>query len=772
MRVIPSAIGALLGLSLTFVACSDEGEPASQHEVTRAETAYQDVLSSFRAVEPEERPISGSVVSEWNLAEAAERSRLRTSGVVAEGGGLGLVLASQEGQPAHVDFPVEADATDINAVVLRLRVREVSGPIRSRLFWRRTGDIDFQDERSIEFTTQPDEVFHFSSRAVPIAGPLWDAHVEEIRIQPIIGDGRVEITHAVFGRLEGLVLGSPRALDSQRGRRGRAKVGELSLRGRRLSGPLKASIEVPHRSQLVLAIGTGRVAGSEASATFRLAVDGDSIFERVISPRQSGQWFWEVLDCTRWGGQQVELLIDAQGAAASQGAALVGFAKLLPREPRTAAPNVLMISLDTLRADHLSLYGYHRETSPILDAIADESFVFERAYAQAPVTLSSHVSLFTGLYTSGSNAYGHRRIAPGTTTLAEVLRLAGWTTLSLTDGGYMAEEFGVAEGFEVFSDSGGGADPVFSRGPELLNQVETRPWLLFLHTYEIHSPYDAPEAFRRPITDEWQTLPSSLSADELYQMAVDEETPSSREWQQVIDLYDAGIRYTDDCLGRLMQKLRERGDWEDTVLVIVSDHGEELGERGATGHGHTLYEEMIRVPLIVRIPEKWRQRWSLAPPARVSKPVELVDVLPTLLDLLQVEPLAWPSHDGESLVPLLKDRPYETSPAISGFQPGGHRGYSVISPRWKLFHFEEKEGLRTDIVVQPDGTYLFDLMEDPAEKRSLDNPMRAKLEGYFRARRDAWRLRASESPVGLPPDQLLSPERIEDLKRLGYLRGR
>lgn len=317
------------------------------------------------------------------------------------------------------------------------------------------------------------------------------------------------------------------------------------------------------------------------------------------------------------------------------------------RAPRRR--NYILISIDTLRADHLGAYGYGRDTSPFFDDLATRGILFERAISQIPGTLPSHMSIFTGLYPAEHQVYPPESIlSPAIETLPEAFRRSGYRTGGFTDGGYMDGRYGFARGFETFEDIIADADKsaeyIFGRGAEFLRGLKKgEPFFLFLHTYQVHDPYRPPPGYAArfwsgPPPPAFDPTGQNLSEVNLGLRTI---TPEAARYFEA--LYDADIRATDDALRRLFAHLRDLGLLDDTVILITSDHGEEFLEHGKVVH-EQIYDECLHVPLLVLAPG--------AAPRRVRSLVELVDIAPTLYELAGIAPRTRPS--GTSLRPRME----------------------------------------------------------------------------------------------------------------------
>ena len=269
----------------------------------------------------------------------------------------------------------------------------------------------------------------------------------------------------------------------------------------------------------------------------------------------------------------------------------------------------IVVVLDTLRYDHTSLYGYSRKTTPTLDQLSKEAVVFREAYSTTSWTLPAHVSLF-----SGKNLEEHGVLTPNDKIstqyplVAEVFQEQGYLTAAFTGGGFLEDSFGFARGFQVYSNSPGrtfdmeSAQRVFNHFKNYIEGNWGNNLFVFLHTYQMHAPYKAPHEYIDRINPNTpgnlKTIRNFLRESSQY---YDNIEPQQR--QMLIDLYDASILYTDEKLiGQLIEYLKNKGVYDDTMLVILSDHGEEFYDHQSWEHGHTLYKELIKIPLLIKYP--------------------------------------------------------------------------------------------------------------------------------------------------------------------------
>ena len=409
-------------------------------------------------------------------------------------------------------------------------------------------------------------------------------------------------------------------------------------------------------------------------------------------------------------------------------------------------PNLLVISLDTLRSDHLGLYGYSRPTSPHLDAFGEESVVFERAVSQSASTTPSHRALFQSRPASSYQREG--------TMLAEVLSGHGYATAAWTGGGNIAARLGFGKGFDHYVEDDGGLAGSLSAVRVWLEQQREGPFFLFLHSYDIHLPYDPPPPHDDLFFPEYRgSLSGSETRDLLrrvrkagqYKDLAEPPDVSEEDRRRIVALYDGGIHYTDQLVGRFLAELRELGLDQNTHVVVLSDHGEEFWDHGSVTHSHTVYEELVRVPLIWRFPDRRHAG------RRIDSLVRMMDVAPTALEALG---LAIPAEfQGRSLIALIEGQADEPRAAVS--EMGRLRAWTEGA--WKM------------IVDQSDGSEsLFHLEDDPAEQKDLHRvhpEIAARLrQNLLRSRRGGDGGTVREMEPGIEDSDLR-----ERLRALGYI---
>ena len=427
-------------------------------------------------------------------------------------------------------------------------------------------------------------------------------------------------------------------------------------------------------------------------------------------------------------------------------------------------PNVLLYVLDAARADHLGVYGYQRETTPHIDAFAEQATVFEAAFSEGAFTFTSIVALMTGQLPAAVGMLRPQALPSTMVMLAERARQSGYRTFAYSENPYISEELGFDQGFARFEESFerdaykaplrddlNPRDPEQSqasihRALEWMSRPEQEPFFTYIHVLRPHNPYLSPPDFRR-FSRGRRVLGSTRSLLTLDRGAW---RPSPAVLREIIALYDENLAYGDDLFHLLWTGLRDHGLEKSTVVVVISDHGEAFGEHGRFLHGSTVYDEMTRIPMIVRHPSQLSS-W------RIATPVQLHDLTRTLLDLFGASSES-ATLPGRSLLASLKDG--EEPGARTAFSWSSDKLCAVRSAAAKLIlHLEAGEISTAE---------WFDLAVDPSEShpRSVaqGGVAAATLLEQFRVARAGWAI--TEKPTA--PAAPLSPKRIEQLRALGY----
>ncbi len=348
------------------------------------------------------------------------------------------------------------------------------------------------------------------------------------------------------------------------------------------------------------------------------------------------------------------------------------------REPRYVCDrcNVVIVSIDTLRADHVGAYGYERPTTPHLDTLAEDGVLFENAVSQSSWTRPAHMSIFTGLYPSEHGYVGlsdNARLGEDTLTLARVFREQGYTTVAFTGGVNVSAFYGFDRGFDLYRSNGRAFRANLEETRYWLAEEATEPFFLFWHGYDAHSPYTS-DAIDRAALE----LPAMRPHLRLRHICRDEGP--KRRIQRVIRQYDAAIHHADRYLGKLLAELDRLSLLDRTVVVVLSDHGEEFLDHGACLHINTLYHEVLRVPLVIHAPGLEPRRIPDLVPASVS-------IGRTVLDLVGLAARGFPGVSLAGLATGAKIGPFhvvsETRRQISQTRGHGHVR-SLTTPEGKL----------------------------------------------------------------------------------------
>jgi arylsulfatase A-like enzyme len=375
-----------------------------------------------------------------------------------------------------------------------------------------------------------------------------------------------------------------------------------------------------------------------------------------------------------------------------------------------ATRGYLLISIDTLRADHLGCYGYQRDTSPFIDSLAARGVLFENAFVQLPGTLPSHMSIFTGLYPAEHGVMPPAGVlSPDIETLPEAFQRSGYRTAGHTEGGYMHGGYGFARGFDEFSHEAKkietDVERTVARGLDFLRRLdEDERFFLFLHSYVVHDPYFPPKEYRerfwpRPEPDTFPATGPNLVA-----VNRGERTLSPEGLEFFRASYDASIRYMDDVLRGFFAEVEQLGLLNETTVILTSDHGEEFLEHGELTHGQ-IYPETLRVPLVVLHP-------AIGSPRRVATVVQSIDLAPTLYAIAGVEPATHPS--GRSLVGLLAGADEKESEAFA--TSFGERNRALIRRRGESLHqLVLSQAAAAGEAVWVSGAQVFDTFEGRLE---------------------------------------------------------
>ena len=432
--------------------------------------------------------------------------------------------------------------------------------------------------------------------------------------------------------------------------------------------------------------------------------------------------------------------------------------------------HVLLISIDSLRADHLGAYGYARPTSPRIDRLAREGTLFERALSSTSWTLPAHAALFTGLADSRhgvvSDAFA---LSPQVPTLAASLAQAGFATGAVVSGPYLHPRYGLARGFGDylncmgFLDDGFGPLPgprvnihidshsdvttpcVVRRAREWLSAHRAGPAFLFLHFWDVHYDYRPPSGYAERFDPGYD---GALDASGYESNTAVDKGMARRDLEHLVALYDGEVAFADEGVGAVLDLLGEIGIAGRTLVLLVSDHGDAFFEHGEKGHQKDLHAEVVRIPLVLRGP-------GVPAGARRPGPAHITDVAPTILALLGL-PWQRPGRPGEgmSLVPALAS-------------PNALAGRTLLMELFQPVRYAALEGLAVKLSrnLATGELLAYDLRRDPGELSPIPPPDAFVSE--LEARLKAIQPLAAPEPVA-PED--LPPELDERLRALGYVK--
>ncbi len=552
-------------------------------------------------------------------------------------------------------------------------------------------------------------------------------------------------------------------------------------------------IDVPAEAQLHFGAG---IATGETAVSFEVAVNGRAVWAQTL--RDPENWEDAGVNLVPYAGQRVKLELRTDAGKAPAVGLWANPLIVAGGSAGGSRPNVLIYMIDTLRADHTSLYGYGRDTTPFLRKLGAQGLVFEDCQVQATWTKPSVASMMTSLF---SFAHGIRRdddtIPPGSATLAAQLRAAGYFTASLIANPLVGRLSGLQRGFDYLSewqavgrqirlaeDRATDSAALNRLAFSWLDRHREEPFFLYIHATDPHAPYESPPAFDGKFAVPAETPRFDRDFERLKKMALERGgfgvdralclkagIDPDQFIRRAADRYDDKILNNDTNLARLAEKLKQLGILENTLIVVVSDHGEEFWEHGWTGHGQSLYPELTHGVLLF-----WNPK-LIPTPRRIAEPVQLIDLMPTILDLLR---LPTPNVvEGLSLAPfavgqtVARRTPVMTSRYAHPYSqqneslPENHiDSVAMLDASWKLIYREKGKdaGLRR--------VELYDRRRDPRESNDIaaSNPvqvekMMSRIEQWLEAQKQV------HQALGGGAKALLDRQTMERLRSLGYLGG-
>jgi len=447
-----------------------------------------------------------------------------------------------------------------------------------------------------------------------------------------------------------------------------------------------------------------------------------------------------------------------------------------PLPPQTP-PNVVLIVMDTARRESLSSYGYRRPTTPNLDALADEFIRYSNAYSTSSWTIPAHASLFTGLYPIAHQSTQEQRpLNPNLITLAEILSASDYQTFGIAENSVLSTYNRFHQGFDEYYETWKieDQDPNDNVAYGLFEQCvkerdPNKPFFAFLNFIEPHAPYDSSGKFRgRFISDRSIRLVHNWWKE----FFLGQRTFSQAQLDHLQEEYDAEILYVDYWIDKMVNRLKKDRLWDNTLFIVVTDHGEAFGEHELMGHVFALYEYLIQAGTMIHYPEK------LSPPEPAeSGPVQLVDVFPTVLSTVGIDPNQYPSQG----LNLAKEQPKPDRPVFTEY----YYPDQVLSvfkkedrdhPRLNRY----KRKLRSVIVRNKkliwadDGKHeLYDLEQDPEESLNrIDDAAYREARAQLEAALEAAVTRYAQARLerGAEPEEEMDEATVQSLRHLGYVR--
>jgi arylsulfatase A-like enzyme len=551
-------------------------------------------------------------------------------------------------------------------------------------------------------------------------------------------------------------------------------------------------VAVPQHGRLHFGMG---ITEKKSPITFHVAVDNTDLYAKTVA--DPNDWADADLDLSVYGGRTVKLKF----ATNTEKAGTVGLwaNPLLTTHGPKNRPNVLVYLIDTERADHASLYGYTRDTTPFLSKLGGQGLVFEDCQVQAPRTKQSTASLMTSLYSyTHGIVHDYDTIPKGSTTLAEQLRAAGYVTASIVANPFAGRITGLGRGFDYLAewavvqryrtdahDRGTDSEAVNKIAFPWLEQHKDEPFFLYAHATDPHAPYRPPTGFEEKFANPSETPEFDRNYKRLggkikyaggtvvsHAGARQAGVDPNRFIRRAIDRYDGEILHNDSSLKQLVSKLKQLGILDNTLIVVVSDHGEEFWEHGWTSHGHSLYQELTHAVFLM-----WNPK-LIPVPRRISDPVQLIDLLPTVLDLLGVK--IPDVVEGQSLAPFAKGQVFRRrSPVMTsrfadpeakkiGFVPENRiDAIAFLDANWKLIYREKGDEAGVSKLE------LYDRRTDREETKNLAaqnprevNQLLAEITKWTEAQKQIRKF------LGQGAKANINRQTLEQLRSLGYIGGK
>ncbi len=439
--------------------------------------------------------------------------------------------------------------------------------------------------------------------------------------------------------------------------------------------------------------------------------------------------------------------------------------------------NIVLITLESVRPDHMACFGGKRVTCPNLDALAKEAMLYDDCHSVTSWTLSAHASLFTGLYPSAHQTRRpHSKLGDSYTTVAEVLSGRGYQCAGVVSGPFLQTQHNLHQGFEYYNDSPSELTQKLAHGditnPEmerLLRDFVTkrrdknRPFFLFAYFWDPHYDYIPPAPYNEMfVSPDCEQI--DVTRYESSKTVHANITEGHLEY--VISQYDGEIYWTDEHLGRFFDLLKAEGLWDNTVIIVMADHGEEFFEHGKKGHKNNLYVESVQVPLIIKYAKG-------GPQGRDSRLVSFVDIFPTILDLTHTTAAPFP-HQGRSLLEASPSPEraifYELLSLWYRRRPAGLGGAPKVHTRTEQWFAIRQGNDKLIKVIRPDRTELYNVRKDPQEQEDVSGQNSARTQELANKLKQ-WQelMRAVAVTYGAGGKAELDEKQLERLRSLGYV---
>lgn len=661
-------------------------------------TESRTVLETDRIIENEpteffqrDSIIGSETVMEWNLGDVEDRKVWKVD--LSEGEFAWTLKGLEiDAERRFFSLVADIDVDASNVDVCEVEVHDLyKKPVT--ISWAAGGEA-FSKEAQVLTDTPiwshgPDERY----RLVLKGHPLWTGKIEKLKIAFVVKRTNVGLIKSMALSKEHMKGDAVAAVADQAWRfdiDNEVRSGWIGVP----SNAREEVVSIPRGGRLSFSMGS--MGSNSGDLVFRIVLTDrrrqeTTIFNEAYSG-EHGAWLNREIDVSAWAGQEVVLRFETENVVGGAAEIPVWGNPVLVSPSDFRSPNIVLIDLDTLRADHMSIYGYDRQTTPNIDAWTERSaaVVFENTIAAASWTLPSHVSMFTAMDTHKHGIHQNKPMPLSMQTLAEILRAAGYSTIAVTGGGFVHSSFGFAQGFDEyrsFSSRMGFENEIEVTTRDALKKLERyqeHPFFLFFHTYEIHNPYrprmPGLEAIGGRDTEYVigvEDLPRHADDGFLNHRQLVLGTSKGERFENrpddlmemAIDLYDAGIVYADKFVNMVLARIDELELANNTIVVITSDHGELFGEHGEVNH-YCVYDGNVYVPLIISAPGVSKRNH------RVRGQVRSIDLMPTLLDLVG---LAQPEGiDGVTLRNAVEGWTIEggSSPALS-YASGSNFGMSI-----------------------------------------------------------------------------------------------